>query len=241
MPLIQSFPRRLALLSSAAALVMGGAGLQAQAEVVGTAGAVNPASQSLAPGAGVRVIQIGAKVVHRERIQTSAQGSVQLVFIDKTSISIGPNSDLVIDEFVFDPNSGTGRMAATMTKGVLRFVGGGTSHTGGATIKTPAATLGIRGGTNTTSHDAQNGTRTIHHFGSTTVAPRAGGQETLVRPDFGMSIGMGGDATRPARVSASELAALSQRLTSGRGQSGGAPRKPAARAQARMRSSAGPA
>src|SRR5687768_15805765 len=81
----------------------------AQAQVVGTAGAVNPAARGSAPGSGTRVIEIGARVVHRERVTTSGEGTVQLVFIDKTSMSIGPNSDLVIDEFVYDPNAGTGR------------------------------------------------------------------------------------------------------------------------------------
>ncbi len=33
----------------------------------------------------------------------SATGSVQLVFIDKTTLNIGPNSTLVIEKFVFDP------------------------------------------------------------------------------------------------------------------------------------------
>src|SRR5687768_4082342 len=99
MPLAKSFSRRIVLLSSVAALGLLGAATARAQVVVGTAGAVNPASHSLPPGAGVRVIQIGAKVVHRERVQTSDKGSVQLVFVDKTSISIGPNSDIVIDEF----------------------------------------------------------------------------------------------------------------------------------------------
>ena len=46
---------------------------------------------------------------------------MQLIFLDKTTLNVGPNSDLVIDEFIYDPSRGAGQMAVSMTKGVLRF------------------------------------------------------------------------------------------------------------------------
>ena len=51
----------------------------------------------------MRVIEIGAQIVRNEKIETSATGSVQLLFIDKTTLNIGPNSSVVIDKFVFNP------------------------------------------------------------------------------------------------------------------------------------------
>jgi hypothetical protein len=207
-----------------------------QAQVVGTAGAVNPAARSTAPGSGVRVIEIGSRVVHRERVQTSDQGSIQLVFVDKTSMSIGPNSDLVIDEFVYDPNAGTGRMAATLAKGALRFVGGNTSHTGGANIATPTTTLGIRGGVATVQHrpeacapdqppGPQSCTFVINHFGRVTVTTATGSQ-VIARPDFGIRIGANGQATAPVRVPPGEISRVTRQLTSSGRQFGGAPRRP---------------
>ena len=47
---------------------------------------------------------------------TTAAGSVQILFVDKTSMTIGPNSDLTIDEYVYDPNAGSGKLAATLGK-----------------------------------------------------------------------------------------------------------------------------
>ena len=117
----------------------------AWAQQVGTAAAVNPAAQARGSG-GARTVVIGQSIAHRERIQTTSAGSVQLLFLDKTSMTIGPNSDLAIDEYVYDPNSNTGKMAATLTKGVMRFVGGQISHAGNAQITTPTAVVGIRGG-----------------------------------------------------------------------------------------------
>jgi hypothetical protein len=71
---------------------------------------------------------------------------VQLLFLDRSTLSIAPNSEIVIDEFVYNPSDGSGRMATTLTKGALRFVGGQLSHAGQATVHTPSATIGIRGG-----------------------------------------------------------------------------------------------
>src|SRR5688500_12809836 len=117
----------------------------ARAQQVGTAAAVNPAAQARGTG-GSRTIIIGQSIAHRERIQTTAAGSVQLLFLDKTSMTIGPNSDLAIDEYVYDPSTNTGRLAATLSKGVMRFIGGQISHAGNAQVTTPNAVVGIRGG-----------------------------------------------------------------------------------------------
>jgi hypothetical protein len=61
-------------------------------------------------------------------------------------MTIGPNSDVSIDEYVFDPQANTGKLAATLAKGAMRFVGGQISHNGDATVKTASAVVGIRGG-----------------------------------------------------------------------------------------------
>src|ERR1700674_1379832 len=122
-------------------------GAPALAQKVGTAAAVNPASTGKPPGGGVRTLTIVSDVVRNRRVHTDAAGSVQLLFVDRTAMSIGPNSDVTIDEYVFDPSTGTGKMAVTVGKGVMRFVGGQISHTGEATVTTPSASIGIRGGT----------------------------------------------------------------------------------------------
>src|SRR5262245_29021790 len=126
----------------------------AAAQTVGTAGAVNPQAQG-----GDRVLQVGSNIIFRERISTSASGSTQVIFVDKTTLSIGPNSNILIDEFVYNPNAGSGRMTLTLTKGAMRMVGGNVTHTEGATIKTPLAVIGVRGGVAAVKHDAKVGTQ----------------------------------------------------------------------------------
>lgn len=126
----------------------------AYSDTVGTAAAVRPASTGTPPGGAARQLKIGTGIVSRERIQTSGSGSLQLMFNDKSTLTVGPGSDLVIDEFVYSPGKSGGRFATRLTKGALRFVGGEISHTTGATINTPVATLGIRGGAALITHDA---------------------------------------------------------------------------------------
>ncbi len=96
----------------------------ALAQQVGTATAVNPLSESTPPGAATVPLTVGARIIHKERIHTTPSGTVQLAFLDKSTLSIAPNTSIVIDEFVYDPNSGKGHMLTSLTQGALRFVGG---------------------------------------------------------------------------------------------------------------------
>src|SRR5271170_1135837 len=121
--------------------------LSAAAQQVGIATAVNPASESTPPGGSTVALTVGAHVVHKERIHTTPTGTVQLLFVDKSTLSIAPNTSILIDEFVYDPKSNSGHMLTNLAEGALRFVGGALSHQGDASITTQDAAIGIRGGT----------------------------------------------------------------------------------------------
>lgn len=188
----------------------------ARAQQVGTASAVNPAAT-----ANMRTITIGASIAHKERIQTQSGGSVQLLFIDKTSMTIGPNSDLTIDEYVYDPKAGTGKLAATLGKGALRFVGGQISHNGEAEVKTASAVIGIRGGINFMT--VNNGvTQSYAGYGSSTVTS-GGLSVTLGAGEFTQTQGSGAPPAPPGLPPTGFVAAQVQTYQSSGGQSGGAP------------------
>lgn len=125
------------------ALLLGSAAL-AETNVGVTAAVNQDATGSV--GSNVKTISLGDSVVFNQRIQTGGSGLVQVLLADGTTFMVGPNSDLVIDRFVYDPGAGTAQVTASFTKGVLRFIGGQTSKTdGGVTINTPVGTMGIRG------------------------------------------------------------------------------------------------
>jgi PAS domain S-box-containing protein len=136
----------------------------------------------LPPGAATVPLTVGARIIHKERIHTTPTGTVQLAFLDKSTLSIAPNTSIVINEFIYDPDSGNGHMLASLTQGALRFVGGALSHQGDASIATPAAAIGIRGGTVTIVF-GPNGAEIINHFGIITIHNGAG-TVTINRPDF---------------------------------------------------------
>jgi hypothetical protein len=203
--------RRQIFKVTAALLVAGAPYGTISAQEVGKASAVNPAAT-----ANLRTISIGSSISHKERIRTTTAGSVQLLFLDKTSMTIGPNSDLTIDEYVYDPNAGTGKLAATLGKGALRFVGGQISHSGDAEVQTASAVIGIRGGVALiTPNNVFTG------YGSTTVTS-GGTTVTLLPGEFTQTQGGGTSPTPPSAPPAGFVQAQIQTFQSSGGQSGGA-------------------
>ena len=75
---------------------------------------------------------------------TDAAGEAQLLFSDGTRMVVGPNSSLVIDEFVFRGNATENRFAVRALGGVYRFISGESGNRN-FSIQTPSATIGVRG------------------------------------------------------------------------------------------------
>src|SRR5216684_2241934 len=98
------------------------------------------------PNENERILRIGIDVQANELITTAANDRAHLVFIDGSSLTVGPNARLTIDRFVFDPSTQKGELAINASKGVLRLVGGKISKTNAITITAPSSTIGIRGG-----------------------------------------------------------------------------------------------
>ena len=118
----------------------------AAANKVGVAAAVNPDAFSSLAGAPQSQLNIGKSIFFNERIKTTDSGLVQVLLVDGSTFTVGPDSDLVIDKFVYDANKGTGQIAASFSKGVMRFVGGKISKSDNAVnINTPAGAMAVRG------------------------------------------------------------------------------------------------
>src|SRR3954467_10451701 len=62
-------------------------------------------------GADTRTIRLGNDVFSGDRIRTGQSSNAQLMFLDQTNLTIGAQSDVVLDRFVFDPNRGAGSVA----------------------------------------------------------------------------------------------------------------------------------
>ncbi|THV23096.1 FecR domain-containing protein [Peteryoungia ipomoeae] len=139
-------PFRTVLAASTALLMISAIEARADGERAGVATAVNPMASTIDGKGRGKLISLGDPVIRNHRIETSAQGLVQILLADGTAFTVGPNSSVVIDSFIYDPASKTASLSATMTKGALRFIGGRASKKGGdVKINTPIGTAGIRG------------------------------------------------------------------------------------------------
>lgn len=89
-----------------------------------------------------RRLHVGDRVFQNERIDTGADGRTQIIFRDETTITVGPNSSVLLDTFVYDPDRHS--VIVEATHGVLRFVSG-SGNSRAFQIRTPVATVGVRG------------------------------------------------------------------------------------------------
>ena len=93
------------------------------------------------------LVESGMPVYLGDRIVTSSGAGLQVLLLDETVLTIGPNSDVAIDEFVYDPTTGDGRIIADMAKGVMRFVTGKIplNNPSSMDVNLPVGSIGIRG------------------------------------------------------------------------------------------------
>lgn len=116
---------------------------------IGVAGAVNGKVEvfSAAPQPIGRVIGSGKPLYLNERVKTGSDGRLQIMLLDETVFTIGPKSEMALNEFVYDPKSGAGKVTAKVTQGVFRFVTGKIGHNQPSDMKVefPVGTMGIRG------------------------------------------------------------------------------------------------
>ena len=66
------------------------------------------------------------------------------MFVDKTNLTVGPTSEVLLDKFVYDPAGANGKVVMQMTRGAFRFVTGTQDHRAYA-VNTPYGSLGVRG------------------------------------------------------------------------------------------------
>jgi|TARA_B100000315_G_scaffold229553_1_gene239226 hypothetical protein len=160
---------------------------------VGNAGTVvNQVSGALQSK--VRKIALKDQVYQNEKISTGSASATEIVFKDETKLTIGPDSDVVLDNFVYKPGPVSGSLIVTVSKGVMRFTTGKLSKTS-YLIKTPTATIGIRG-TIFTVYVAANG--------ATTVTVQAGAVSVSNAIGISQSVGVGqSTSVAPAPAGAS--------------------------------------
>jgi hypothetical protein len=105
--------------------------------------AVIQQASAAGPG-GSRILGVEKPVYTGDRVQTGGVGEAQIRFRDETRLVVGPNSNLLIDSYVYQGNQTASQVAMSALRGAFRFISGRSAKQA-YSIRTPDLTIGIRG------------------------------------------------------------------------------------------------
>lgn len=109
----------------------------------GTALGVDPDASSVNKGI-TKTLVVGSDVQVGERIVTGSRGLVQILFSDATRLVVGPGSSLIIEQYLLRGSETADKLTVNALSGTFRFATG-RSPKPAYEIKTPTATIGVRG------------------------------------------------------------------------------------------------
>lgn len=120
--------------------------IRAQEAVVGSVKTAH-GSAAVRRGADTTPLREGMHLFLNDVLQTAADGLVGVILQDGTRISLGPNTELKIDRYIYQPEQGKFGLLLRLGKGVLGYISGRIAHFSpeSVTVETPVGVLGLRG------------------------------------------------------------------------------------------------
>ena len=91
-----------------------------------------------------RMLRQGDRVYHTELIKTGKNSLATLLLDDNTQVSLGADTAVQLDQFIYNPDSTQGAVTLNSARGIFRFLTG-LLPSKSYKIKTPVATIGVRG------------------------------------------------------------------------------------------------
>jgi ferric-dicitrate binding protein FerR (iron transport regulator) len=119
------------------------ASAETRSATIGVASSITPSAEG-GVGTVFQTLTPGSELHASETVRTGDAGKADLVFIDRTNLTVGPTSEVVLDKFVYDPVGSKGKVVVQTTRGAFRFVTGTQDHSA-YQINTPYGSLGVRG------------------------------------------------------------------------------------------------
>ncbi len=165
-----------------------------------------------------RIAGVGEPIYLNDEISTPDGASLQILLRDQTVFSIGPNSTLVFDEFIFDPTSVDDvALTASVKKGTFKFISGKISKLkpGAMTLKLPNATASVRGTSVVGRVDDSGASDIILLTGAVALETVSAPAVDLIQPGWGVSVGEAGIASAPTQFSAEEIESFIQEVETG--------------------------
>jgi hypothetical protein len=133
---------RLCAVAAFAAFAFVGVGF-ARAEPVGNASAIIPSASQQAQGTRSD-LHLRDQIIRNAELATADRGALEVTFLDGSKLTMGQNSRLTVDEYVYTGPGGASKQTVRYTKGLFRFLSGSIPKDN-VKIETPSVTIGIRG------------------------------------------------------------------------------------------------
>ena len=111
-------------------------------QLVGIVGAVSGTAKT-----NTRELKAGDKIYLNETIYAGIDSGTQILLLDQTTFTIGSDSEVVMDTFIYNPATNDGKIVANVKKGSLKIISGLISkkNPDSLTVNVPEGTLGSRG------------------------------------------------------------------------------------------------
>lgn len=188
--------------------------------VIAAANAPVPVSYTNEDGTDIgRLAGIGDPIYLNDEISTGADSSLQILLKDQTVFSIGPNSQLIFDEFIYDPTAADEvSLSASVTKGSFKFISGKISKLkpGAMKLKLPNATASIRG-TSVAGRVGDNGASDIVLLTGAIQLSGLGAVGAppvdIIESGWGVSVTSGGELGTPELYSLEDIASIIDQAT----------------------------
>jgi len=92
-------------------------------------------------------LTIGMPIEAADRILTRAESSLGLILQDDTTVTLGPESELLVSDFIFEPQQSRFSMILKMLKGSFLYMSGviGKLAPESIELETPDSTIAVRG------------------------------------------------------------------------------------------------
>jgi hypothetical protein len=90
---------------------------------------------------------LGTAVYEGSQLKTGPNSSLGVTFRDETLMSFGPDTQLVVEEYLFAPSQGKLKLGSKLTKGTLNYISGSIAKLkpDAVSVGTPTGTIGVRG------------------------------------------------------------------------------------------------
>ncbi len=116
---------------------------ETRSAAIGVAASITPSAEG-GTGTAFQTLAPGSELRANETVRTGDAGKADLVFVDRTNLTVGPTSEVVLDKFVYDPVGNKGKVVLQATRGAFRFATGTQDHSA-YQFNTPYGSLGVRG------------------------------------------------------------------------------------------------